>query len=331
MRPSVRLSRAARAGRAGQAAGPGRTAAALCCAVSLAFLLGACGPAHSATHAAGSAQPDGPGSARAGGRTAPPTFTTWEKEGKSVNPSFRYPAKAMAEGDPLFPWAGTVSHHFLTDPLIDSWFKEISERREVRHFFILSPSHFGLSTRDYSVASGRWDCGDGYVYTNAGYAGRMCASLGVDFDDQVFPDEHGVSTLIPYIRRYFPGADVVAVAVQGEPPMNMDYCRRLLGAVAPFFDGEGRKENFLVVSSDFSHHGDPAQTALKDGISQTFFDDPRPENFIAAVCDNRPSVYVLAQLLGGGARSYVLYHTDSFTISGMDGDDITSYFFSLFG
>lgn len=260
-----------------------------------------------------------------------PTFSTWEKEGKAVDPAFTYPAPAEKPGADFVPWTGTVSHHFLTDPLIDAWFREIRDRREVRHFFILSPSHFGLSTRDYSVADGRWECAAGnYVYTNREYSGRLCASLGVDYDNQVFPDEHGVSTLIPYIRRYFPEADVVAVAIQGEPPMNMDYCKKLYQALAPFFDEEGKKENFLLVSSDFSHHGTPEQTAFKDGISRTFFESPSRRNFIAAVCDNRPSIYVMSGLFDADVKAFVLFHTNSFEISGMDGDDITSYFFSLF-
>ncbi|MBQ6565905.1 MAG: AmmeMemoRadiSam system protein B [Treponema sp.] len=260
------------------------------------------------------------------------TFSTWEKEGKAVDPRFSYPDPAEKPGSDFIPWAGTVSHHFLTDPLIDAWFREIRSRRDVRHFFILSPSHFGLSTRDYSVAEGRWECAEGnYVYTNREYGGRICASLGVDYDNQVFPDEHGVSTLIPYIRRHFPEADVIAVAVQGEPPLDMNYCERFYKAIAPFFDEEGRKENFLLVSTDFSHHGNPEQTALKDGISRTFFDKPCKENFIAAVCDNRPSIYVMASLFGADVKAFVLFHCNSFEISGMDGDDITSYFFSLFG
>ncbi|MBP5464049.1 MAG: AmmeMemoRadiSam system protein B [Treponema sp.] len=260
-----------------------------------------------------------------------PTFSTWEKEGKAVNPAFTYPAPAESPRADFIPWTGTVSHHFLTDPLIDAWFKEIRKRREVRHFFILSPSHFGLSTRDYSVADGRWECAAGnFVYTNRELSSRLCAALGVDYDRQVFYDEHGVSTLIPYIRRYFPAADVIAVAIQGEPPVNMDYCRKLYKAVAPFFDAEGKQENFLIVSSDFSHHGTPEQTAFKDGISRTFFDHPTRENFIAAVCDNRPSVYVMSSLFGADVKAFVLFHTNSFTISGMDKDDITSYFFSLF-
>lgn len=260
------------------------------------------------------------------------TFSTWEKEGKAVDPRFSFPSPAQTPGRDFVPWTGTVSHHFLTDPLIDAWFREIKARREVRHFVILSPSHFGLSTRDYSVADGRWECAAGsYVYTNREMSAQVCAALGVGYDNQVFPDEHGVSTLMPYIRRYFPDADVVAVAIDGEPPVHMDYCGRLYKAIAPFFDEAGKDENFLLVSTDFSHHGTPEQTAYKDGISQTFFDSPSRENFIAAVCDNRPSVYVMASLFGPDVRTCILFHTNSFQISGMDADDITSYFFSLFG
>lgn len=261
-----------------------------------------------------------------------PTFSTWEKEGKAVDPRFRFPAPAQTPGPGFVPWTGTVSHHFLTDPLIDAWFREIKARREVRHFFILSPSHFGLSTRDYSVADGRWECSAGsYVYTNRELSTRVCAALGVDYDNQVFPDEHGVSTLVPYIRRYFPNADVVAVALNGEPPVHIDYCERLYKAIAPFFDEAGKKENFLIVSSDFSHHGTPEQTAYKDGISESFFANPVKKNFIAVVCDNRPSIYVMTSLFGPDVQTCVLFHTNSFEISGLDGEDITSYFFSLFG
>ena len=259
------------------------------------------------------------------------TFPTWEKEGKAVDPRFTYPVPAQRPGRDFIPWTGTVSHHFLTDPLIDAWFREIKARREVRHFFILSPSHFGLSTRDYSVADGRWECAAGsYVYTNRNLSDQVCAALGVDYDNQVFPDEHGVSTLVPYIHRYFSGADLVAVAIDGEPPVNIGYCEKLYQALAPFFDEAGKKENFLIVSSDFSHHGTPEQTAFKDGISEGFFANPTKKNFIAAVCDNRPSVYVMASLFGPDVKACVLFHTNSFLISGMDGDDITSYFFSLF-
>lgn len=259
------------------------------------------------------------------------TFSTWEKEGKGVDPSFNFPQMLEALPDNFYPWTGTVSHHFLTDPLIDSWFREIKECRDVKHFFIISPSHYGLSTQSFSITDGRWECKDKkYVYSNQKYAQKLCKSLNVKIENQVFYPEHGVSTLAPYISKYFPDADIVAIAIHGEPPVNPDYCQELYQALKPFFDDKGKKENFLIVSSDFSHHGNPEQTAAKDKNSQRFFDNPVKENYITAVCDNRPAIYVMASLFDQPVKKHLLYHTNSYQISGMDKDDITSYFFTLF-
>ncbi len=258
-------------------------------------------------------------------------FSTWEKEGKKIDPSFKFPQMLEPAPEEFYPWTGTVSHHFLTDPLIDSWFREIKKNREVKHFFIISPSHYGLSTQDFSIADGCWECADNkFIYSNHDYVQKLCTSLDVKIENSVFFVEHGISTLVPYISRYFPDADIVAVAIQGEPPVNSNYCKKLYEAVKSFFDDEGKKENFLIISSDFSHHGTPEDTERKDSRSRYFFDNPKKENSFSAVCDNRPAIYVMASLFKQPVKTHMLYHTNSYEISGMDKDDITSYFFSLF-
>jgi len=136
--------------------------------------------------------------------------------------------------------------------------------------------------------------------------------------------------LIPYIAKYFPGATVVALAYRGEPPLDQPMATRLYMALAPAFTQEARKRNFLLVSADFSHHGDRASTQARDERSGAFFAAPSPSTWILVGCDNRPGIYVLAMLLKPTTRSAVLYHCDSWDLSGRDQDNITSYFFSYF-
>ena len=73
----------------------------------------------------------------------------------------------------------------------------------------------------------------------------LAKALGVSYDTQVFPLEHGITTLIPYIERYFPNARVAAVAVGGEPPVNQSNAEKLTSALAPYFTRRNSKHNFL--------------------------------------------------------------------------------------
>lgn len=256
-------------------------------------------------------------------------YSTWESLGKVSDITRPVEAGTIP---PLSaqPWAGTVSHHLLAYAQIDHWFQVLSKRREVKRFYILSPSHWGLSTQPYSVTDGSWRIHNGFVESDAREARSIARKLGVPLEPRVFEPEHGVSTLIPFIAKYFPHAKVVAIAYQGEPPLNQPMAERLYSALSPAFGKKGKESNFLLVSTDFSHHGDAEDTRLKDSRSEEFFRNPSFNTWITAGCDNRPGIYVLSRLLTPETRACVLYHCDSFKLTGAGEEDITSYFFSYF-
>lgn len=257
-------------------------------------------------------------------------YETWSSTGErpprpvvSLAPEAELPAGAR-------PWAGVVSHHLLAGDLIDGWFARLAARRGVRTFYVLSPSHWDLSAFEFSPTDGYWALGDGFVASDARAAFELAGRLGASMDPTAFDREHGVSTLMPYIARHFPGARVVALCYRGEPPVNVPMAQRLAAALAPAFGEAGRRKDFLLVSSDFAHHGDLAGTLAKDARTRRFFDGPGLSTWDLAGCDNRPGIYALAALGGAGLRSSVLYHSNSFELSGRDPDDITSYFFAYF-
>ena len=229
------------------------------------------------------------------------------------------------------PWGGVVSHHLLVGKYIDEFFSNIKEEREVDTFFIICPSHYGLSVQPWSVADCSWRIGsDNYVRTDLEKAQTVLDSLNVPFDPQVFPVEHGASALMPYIKRHFPEANVVVVAVNGEPPVNSLYNQALVDAVLPFFSGNGKDKNFLLISSDFSHHVNEEKTRERDSRSEIFLREADPEKWIFSVCDNRPGIYLLSRMMTETTESRILCHTNSYEFTGEGEDDITSYFFVLF-
>ncbi len=227
-------------------------------------------------------------------------------------------------------WAGTVSHHLLADTQIDRWFYEIAERRKVETFFIICPSHYGLSSQVWSLDNCCWQTKNGIVYTDEKTEQAITDYLGVKYDSQVFPVEHGVNVLIPYIARYFPKAKICVIGVEGEPPLNQKNAQLLADALTPYFTDKAKKKNFLLISTDFAHHGNLEGTQYKDQRSREFFNNPSDSTWVYCGCDNRPGIYVLSRFLSGDTKAVILYHTNSYELSGQDEDDITSYFFSLF-
>lgn len=230
-------------------------------------------------------------------------------------------------------FGGTVSHHSLADEYIDEFFNEIRKNRDVKTFFIICPSHYGLSTFDYSTADFTFKTQTKdfvFVKSNSKIVKDIAKKLNVGFDDQVFYVEHGILALIPFINKYFPEADVVPIAVTGEPPVNMEYVKKLSDVVAPYFSEEKRKDNFLVISSDFCHHKNIEETEKVDKRSKIFFDDIKTDNWFFCGCDNRPGIYVLANLFDENTELTYLYHTTSYEICHQQPEDVTSYYFSLF-
>lgn len=230
------------------------------------------------------------------------------------------------------PWGGIVSHHQMVGEHIDSFFASLRKDREVETFFIICPSHYGLSVQEWSVADCSWRIGqNSYVHTDLDKAQAVAESLNVPYDPQVFPVEHGASTLMPYINKYFPEAKVVVVAVRGDPPINSQYNQPLADAILPFFNGtQGKDKNFLLISSDFSHHVNEEKTRDRDKMTEIFLREADPDKWIYSVCDNRPGMYVLSRLMTEKTESRILCHTNSYEFTGEGEDDITSYFFVLF-
>ena len=260
-----------------------------------------------------------------------PLYHTWhslkEREyGEAVHPP---PEEIPPPG--FFPWAGIVSHHLLAHDYLDSWFSRLAEMRQVRCFYILCPSHWGLSTQPYSLTAGSWVSGFGRVDSSMNNVRKLAKSLKVNMDPGVFDVEHGASTLMPYIKKYFPEALVVVIACESEASVNVPKSIRLADALESFFDKKGKQENFLLISTDFSHHGNLELTEKRDGNSLRYLKKQGTVSWYMVSCDNAPGIFVLDRLGKNNTESFILYHTNSWEISNEWEHDITSYFFAYFG
>ncbi len=231
-----------------------------------------------------------------------------------------------------FPVGGIASHHLLAHAWIDAWFAALARSRTVETFFIVSPRHFGQSGGVASMSLRSFAVSGGLVEVDAAAARRVAERLGASFDDTAFTYEHGVSTFAPFIARHFPAARVVPIAVDGEPPVDLAVARALSEALLPEFRGGAERRAFLLVSSDFSHHGTEADADRRDAVSRRFVERPSAETWFLAGCDNRPGMFVLGALADElGAEGRALWRTTALDIAPehVDPRDVTSYFFSF--
>ena len=239
-------------------------------------------------------------------------------------------ALVMSCNKDFYPWAGTVSHHSLAHEYIEAWFSNLSRMRNPKRFFIISPDHYRLSLEQYSLTAGSWNSGFGAVESDVSKVMEIVEQLGVELDERVFEMEHGVYVLMPYIKKYFPQSKVVAVIISGEPEVNILTAGRLADILEKEFDKEGKLENFLIISSDFSHNGNKKETRINDELSKKYLMNTSGVSWNTVRCDNVSGIYILDRLGKKNMESRMLFHTDSRKISGHD-QDITSYFFTFFG
>ena len=237
----------------------------------------------------------------------------------------------------FLPWAGIVSHHILAHDYIDAWFFHLSQMRDIKRFFIISPDHYGVSLQPFSLTIGSWDSrisgnasgSIGFVESDRDKVNEIAGLLEVSLDPNVFFMEHGISALMPYIKKYFPEAKVIAIAVSAESEVNTRTGGMLTDVLEKEFDIKGKLENFLLISSDFSHKGGVEETALNDYKSMQYLKNINNAFWNMVICDNRMGIYVLDRMGKKNSESVILYHTSSYDISGYD-EDITSYFFVYF-
>jgi MEMO1 family protein len=254
------------------------------------------------------------------------SYLTWSIRAETY-PDIRVKEKEESLAGSDFPIAGTVSHHLLAGVYIDAWFKALAKNRNVKTFLIVSPQHWDLATGPWAMTDGEWKTAKGPVKSDQALLADLKEGLGTELQRELFHYEHGVSTLMPFIKRYFPRARVLPIAIPGEPPVNIPQVDTLTRNILPLLT----KDIFLIISTDFSHHGGIKETLNKDSLSRRFLENPHPENWILTGCDNRPGIYLMSRLMkkSSSPELRILYNTNSYEISGEGSKDITSYFFSF--
>ncbi|MCR4314387.1 MAG: AmmeMemoRadiSam system protein B [Candidatus Uhrbacteria bacterium] len=146
-----------------------------------------------------------------------------------ASPSLYDSANATAQDiDRTGARSGIVAHHLLVGDKIAQTFAAMGTGRE-KTVIILSPNHFDLGYSPLQTTDGTWETPYGDVEVDTEVLQKLLGS-GLDsgfldqasrveqlaYEPETFEHEHGVSAIMPFVKRWFPDARIVPIVIHDD-------------------------------------------------------------------------------------------------------------------
>lgn len=150
-----------------------------------------------------------------------------------------------------------VPHHLLAADMIAATFAALAQGNDYDRVVILSPDHYFLGSARFSATDRDFRTVLGPVSSDKELVAALFDS-GLCARSTLFAREHGVRALLPFIAHWFPGAKVVAVAVN--ITATQEQCDAFIDMLEPLLD----QRTLVVQSTDFSHYLPLGQARVRD-------------------------------------------------------------------
>lgn len=225
---------------------------------------------------------------------------------------------------------GVVPHHLLAKEIIEKFFKALSEENQPETIVILSPDHFNAANAlGYSKFIAPAPFGekiddlalDGELLENLYNAGILVPG------ESFMALEHGITVLLPFIKKYFPESRVV--------PLVVPFALGLETAeiLAKIIEAQETKNAIIIASVDFSHYLPESAAYLHDVKSISALINFQKEKFEKLDVDCWQCLYALRRLAESRGAEYpeVIAHKNSVDFwQSEPPEETTSYFSVIF-
>jgi len=178
--------------------------------------------------------------------------------------------------------AGITSHHFLAKDFIAEFFQGI-DGQNIKQVIVISPDHFNYTIHEPTLAYStplNWQTPFSVLYSDQNFIEKLSQESLITLNNTAFRNEHGIYTLIPFIKHSFPEATILPLILN---PKKND---------SDFFNfGQIIKQEFdltntlLIISSDFSHNLSLEKTQQADLQSIETLEQLSLDNLDAVNCD----------------------------------------------
>lgn len=217
-----------------------------------------------------------------------------------------------------------VPHHLLAADVIARAFSS-SRSAQPAVVLVLFPDHFNLGDRDITVSQRGFNTVFGEVAPD-GVRVAQLLKQGVAGEGNWFYREHGIGAEVQFIKRYFPGAKLIAVSLKEssrEPELNA-----LVVALKKILP----KNTLVVQSTDFSHYLPKEAAEKEDAKTRPLLLTGNAAQLLKleqpSQIDSSAAMYVQARLQEEffGSKIRILEHANSQDFTREYVEKTTSYF-----
>jgi len=228
--------------------------------------------------------------------------------------------------------SGVVPHHLLAKDIIEDFFSYISFQEKPETIVILSPDHFqsGVLMESNSfitidVDSNKEEFNNLKVDTLLW--GKLFKENKMALNNSAVIVEHGVTTLLPYIRKYFPKTNILPILIPAD--INKEQIEQLVKTI----DENTLLDTIVVASVDFSHYHPSRAANFHDTKSIRVLLNFEEENFKNIEVDCWQALYAarLFAKLQQKESPHIIAHKNSADFLNLELEGTTSYFSVVFG
>ncbi len=163
--------------------------------------------------------------------------------------------------------AVVVPHHLVASKSIALGIKALASGAP-RLIIIISPDHFFRCPKLLCTTKGSYKTFFGDVSISEDSVVQLERSSNLVADSTLFTGEHGIYTIVPFIKHYIPEAQIIPIAVSQHGRGTEQDRNEIIEILKPLLD---RKDVGLVVSSDFSHYLPLAESNKMDIKTENSF------------------------------------------------------------
>jgi MEMO1 family protein len=207
-----------------------------------------------------------------------------------------------------------VNHHLLAAPFIAETMQTIATTEPVT-VVLVSPNHFFLGTGNAITSEYDWQTPYGVLPANTGMIKKI---HGVTVQEFPFDNEHGITGIVPFIKKTMPNATVVPIILkEGTSPQE-------LADLAQSIEQASSGRTVMVGSVDFSHYLPKELMDFHDVLAEHVLKTFDFENIDRMEINSQATVRLLLTYMQNKEATHftVLNHSNSAELT--QHDDLTS-------
>lgn len=153
-------------------------------------------------------------------------------------------------------------HHDLAADYTAELFQKIG-RRKIKTVIIVGPNHLDRGAGDIITGLVAYNYLNNNINSNAELVNNLIKDKIAVSDPDRLADEHSIYNLSPYIKYYFPEAELVPIILSSR--VSEKQAQQLGDYLAAYINDE----TIIIGSVDFSHYLSTEEANLNDAVSQT--------------------------------------------------------------